>query len=178
MREALREADIQPLLSEVEAMPCSTSHDPEKVRPLRGSCAPLLSLLFGQYKFMCSPGGGHMGCTRWQEELLERYRGQMLLLQRQVKWLELEVRETRASVWPPSLVSWRRRLVALTTGHPLGSLQTATRGENERRLGREIQRLRADCNAAWRGSVFAASAGPTTYGEHRPFVDPRHKRFK
>jgi hypothetical protein len=125
-----------------------------------------------------------VGFARRQEELLERCKGRMLLLQRQVQWLELEVRQLRtlrsASLSPEAFRgddgAQRSRL-----RYPLGFSQTAMRGENERRLGREIRRLRADCSAAWRAgaAAVAATAGPTAAdAEHRPFVDPRHKRFK
>jgi len=94
-REALREADIRPLLSEVETVPpCSTSRDPETVCPLR--VAPLRHSSAGVGLFL-GEEDTYLGCAHWQEELLERYRGQVGLLQRQVQWLQLEVRETRAS---------------------------------------------------------------------------------
>ena len=60
-----------------------------------------------------------------------------------------------------------------------GPLQSATRCENEHRLGSEIVKLRADCSAAWRGG----RSGVETVNLHpaadmATFTDPRHKRFK
>jgi hypothetical protein len=64
-REALREADIRPLLSEVEAVTCSTSRDSETVRPPRGFSAPLVAkdslLLEEPSRGVCTPAGGAAG---------------------------------------------------------------------------------------------------------------------